>query len=150
MVANRHYIAKNVDFSISLLIKVWWSNKNLSAFDDTIIIAAIALESIIIIEQSRNPRETGENYPPAIVWNVRSKLKFRNGVKRTTLPCAVVFIINELISLPSHGTRLSITCNALCCMRWPKRAKIAEIISIPSYYFRPHFISTSSILPGGP
>ena len=30
-------------------------------------------------------------------------------------------------------------------MRWPKRAKIAEIIFISSYYFRPHLISTSSI-----
>ena len=45
MIAYRHYITKNVDFSISLLIKVWWSSQNFSAFDDIIIIAVIALES---------------------------------------------------------------------------------------------------------
>ena len=45
MVTYRHYVAKNVDFSISLLIKAWWSSQNFSAFDDTIIIAVIALES---------------------------------------------------------------------------------------------------------
>ena len=44
-IAYRHYITKNVDFSISLLIKVWWSSQSLSAFDDIIIIAVIALES---------------------------------------------------------------------------------------------------------
>ena len=36
MVAYRQYIAKNVDFSISLLIKVWWSSQNFSAYDDII------------------------------------------------------------------------------------------------------------------
>ena len=145
MIAYRHYIAKNVDFSIFLLIKVWWSSQNLSPFDD---IRYRCNCFGIIIEQSRNPWETGDNYPPAIVWNFRPKIKFRNEVKRTTLPCAVVFIINELISLPSHGARLSKKHigNALCCMRWPKRAKIVEIISIRSYYFRSHLISTSSIL----
>ena len=45
MIAYLHYIAKNDDFSISLLIKAWWSSQNFSAFDDIIIIAAIALES---------------------------------------------------------------------------------------------------------
>ena len=45
MIAYRHHVAKNVDLSISFLIKVWWSSQNFSAFDDTIIIAAIALES---------------------------------------------------------------------------------------------------------
>ena len=45
MITYRHYLAKNVDFSISLLIKVWSSSQNLSAFDDIIITAAIALES---------------------------------------------------------------------------------------------------------
>ena len=45
MIACRHYIAENVDFSISLLIKVLWSSQNFSEFGDIIIIAAIALES---------------------------------------------------------------------------------------------------------
>ena len=45
MIEYRHYIAKNVDFSISLLIKVWWNSQNLSTFDDIIIVAANALES---------------------------------------------------------------------------------------------------------
>ena len=44
MIAYRHYIAKNADFSIPLLIKVRWSSQNASAFDDIIIIAAIAFE----------------------------------------------------------------------------------------------------------
>ena len=45
MIAYPHYIAKNVALSISLLVKVWWSSQNFSAFDDIIIIAAIDLES---------------------------------------------------------------------------------------------------------
>ena len=45
MIAYRHYISKNVDFYISLIIKAWWRSTTFSAFDDIIIIAAIALES---------------------------------------------------------------------------------------------------------
>ena len=62
MIEYRHYIAKNVVFPISLLIKAWWSSQNFSAFDVIIVYRCYCFG--IKIEQSKNPWETGENYRP--------------------------------------------------------------------------------------
>ena len=52
MIAYRHYITKNFDFSISLLIKVWWSSQNFNALNFNALI--INYDGTVKPDQSQN------------------------------------------------------------------------------------------------